>query len=87
MANGDNKKAQDESNFRKSAMSTIEKLATDNKRLNEEALKNKKKTTKGTQPKRKPILAKLKRLGDKPKVKKKRVFKRGRKLFAKRQGK
>ena len=95
MANGDDKKAkekkeaeakqkaQDEINFRKSAISTIEKLATDNKRLNEEALRNKKKTTKGTKPKRKPILARLKNLGEKPKVKKKTKFKGGRKLLAK----
>ena len=47
-------KAQDEINFRKSAISTIEKLATDNKRLNEEALRNKKKTTKGTKAKVEP---------------------------------
>jgi hypothetical protein len=75
------KKASDKekanTNFKNKAIDTIRGLQNENKRLNNLKKPNNTKTNKP----RKGILAKLKSLGDKPKVKKKKVFKKGRRLI------
>ena len=79
----DNSKAKEQAelNFKNKAIDTIRNLQTENKRLNQQNLANKKNNTKASQ--RKPILAKLRKLGDKVKTRKRKKPPRGRKLIKK----
>ena len=83
MADKDKDKAKEQAdlNFKNKAIDTIRNLQTENKRLNEAALSNKNKNTKAS--KRKPILAKLKNLGDKVKTRKRKKVPRGKRLLKK----
>ena len=83
MADEDKDKAKEQAdlNFKNKAIDTIRNLQTENKRLNQAALSNKNKNTKASG--KKPILAKLKKLGDKVKTRKRKKVKRNRKLLKK----
>jgi hypothetical protein len=83
MADEDKDKAKEQAdlNFKNKAIDTIRNLQTENKRLNQAALSNKNTNTKASN--RKPILAKLKKLGDKVKTRKRKKVKRNRKLLKK----